>query len=160
MDGGILLHEAPMSHALPAELALRPATHADVPFLLELRSRTMTAHQVASGLTPSEEERMGRVQYRFECAQIILWNGDPAGLFKVARDGARWKLIQIQLDVSLQGRGVGSGLVSRLIAEAVAAGASLELSVLHANPARRLYERLGFQITGTGPHEYEMSYMS
>jgi len=148
-----------MSSALPADITLRPATNADVPFLLELRSKTMTAHQVASGLTPSEEERMERVQHRFDCAQIIVQSGDPAGLFKVARDGARWKLIQIQLDVSLQGRGVGSGLVSRLIAEAVAAGASLELSVLHQNPARRLYERLGFQIVGDGPHEYEMRYM-
>ena len=135
---------------------LRPATEADVPFLLALREQTMTRHQSASGLQPSSEEREQRVRYRYECAHIIEHEGRAAGLFKVARDGLDWQLVQIQLAPELQGRGVGEALIRQLIAEARDAGASLSLNVLHANPARRLYERLGFVVVGAGEHEYQM----
>ena len=37
-------------------------------------------------------------------------------------------------------------------------GAPVRLSVLRANPARRLYERLGFRIVGENGHGYDMQY--
>jgi GNAT superfamily N-acetyltransferase len=55
-----------------------------------------------------------------------------------------WDLIQIQLTPSLQGQGFGAQLIQSIISQARQAGASLKLDVLKANPARRLYERLGF----------------
>jgi hypothetical protein len=83
-----------------------PARHARwrtlvVPFLLALREQTMTRHQAASGLQPSSEEREQRVRYRYECAHIIEHEGKAAGLFKVARDGLDWQLVQIQLAPAL-----------------------------------------------------------
>lgn len=116
----------------------------------------MTAHQLASGLEPSELERKQRVSYRFECAQIITWGCQSIGLMKLARDAPDWHLIQIQLDPAAQGQGIGGALLAGVIAEAKAAGVSLRLGVLRANPARRLYERLGFRTVNEGPHEYEM----
>jgi ribosomal protein S18 acetylase RimI-like enzyme len=135
---------------------LRPATEADVPFLLALRGQTMTRHQVASGVEPSDEEQLRRVRHRFDCAQIIEHDGKPSGLFKASRDGPDWQLIQIQLAPELQGRGIGELLIRRLIDESRLAGASLGLHVLLQSPARHLYERLGFVIVGQGEHEYEM----
>jgi ribosomal protein S18 acetylase RimI-like enzyme len=140
----------------PSALALRAAREDDVPFLLALREQTMDGHFRASGAESSRELHLERVRVRFECAQIIEHEGRPAGLFKVARDGLDWQLIQIQLAPELQGRGVGQRLIGELIAEARRAGATLSLHVLHANPARRLYERLGFRIVGEGEHEYLM----
>jgi ribosomal protein S18 acetylase RimI-like enzyme len=140
----------------PSGLSLRPAREDDVPFLLALRERTMDGHFRASGAEPSRDEHLERVRVRFDCAQIILHEGRPAGLFKVARDGLDWQLIQIQLVPELQGRGVGEGLIRELMSEARRAGASVSLHVLHANPARRLYERLGFRTVGDGEHEYLM----
>jgi ribosomal protein S18 acetylase RimI-like enzyme len=140
----------------PSGLSLRPACEDDVPFLLALREQTMHSHFRASGAEPSRDEHLERVRVRFECAQIIEHEGRPAGLFKVARDGLDWQLIQIQLVPELQGRGVGEGLIRELLSEARRAGASVSLHVLHANPARRLYERLGFRIVGDGEHEYLM----
>jgi ribosomal protein S18 acetylase RimI-like enzyme len=145
---------------LDASIVLRPATEADVPYLLALRERTMTGHQLASGLQPSEAEREQRVRFRFECATIIEHAGKPAGLFKVARDGLDWQLIQIQIAPELQGRGIGEALIQDLTAEARAAGAALHLHVLHANPARRLYERLGFRVISEAGHEYLMQLAS
>jgi ribosomal protein S18 acetylase RimI-like enzyme len=142
----------------PSGLALRPAREDDVPFLLALREQTMDEHFRASGAEPSRDEHLERVRVRFECAQIIEHEGRPAGLFKVARDGVDWQLIQIQLAPELQGCGVGERLIRELITEARRAGASLSLHVLHANPARRLYERLGFRIVGEGEHEYLMQW--
>jgi ribosomal protein S18 acetylase RimI-like enzyme len=140
----------------PSALSLRPAREEDVPFLLALREETMDEHFRASGAEPSREQHLERVRVRFECAQIIEREGRPAGLFKVARDGLDWLLIQIQLAPELQGQGVGERLIRELIGEARRAGASLSLHVLRANPARRLYERLGFRIVEEGEHEYLM----
>ena len=134
----------------------RPATEADVPFLIELRCQTMTAHQIASGLTPSDEERRRRVLARFECAEVLSCEGWQMGLLKVTRDGPEWVLQQIQIAPEFQGRGIGEALVRGVALEARQAGAALYLSVLKANPARRLYERIGFTQLGEGEHEFEM----
>lgn len=138
------------------QLSFRQAVEADVPFLLLLRERTMVTHQLASGLVPSEDEREQRVRARFESAQIILLAGEPIGMLKVIRDGVMWDLLQIQLTPEKQGAGWGTRIVQGLIADARRCGASLRLSVLRANPARHLYERLGFVVTQEGPHSYEM----
>ena len=116
----------------------------------------MSAHQLASGLVPSKEERERRVLYSFENARIVLSGGEPVGLLKVRRDGLTWELVQIQLSPSLHGKGVGTALLRALVAEARAAGASLRLSVHRANPARRLYERLGFVVVEERANFYDM----
>src|SRR5262249_35509622 len=137
-------------------LWLGAASEADLPFLVELRRRTMTGHQLASGVLLSEDEQRERVLARFECAQIVLLSAEPVGLLKVARDGLEWQLLQIQIVPAQQGRGLGGWLVRNVIDEAKGAGASLRLRVLRANPARRLYERLGFRIASEEPHAYQM----
>jgi ribosomal protein S18 acetylase RimI-like enzyme len=137
-------------------LALRPATADDERFLLGLRHATMDRHLIASGLTPSEEEHLRRVRIRFDCAEIVLVDGEPAGLLKVARESGRWDLIQIQFAPAFQGRGLGTRLLEDLVAEARGSGASLVLDVLKVNPARRLYERLGFVIVGENEHSFDM----
>jgi len=140
----------------PQPFTLRAATEADVPFLLSLREQTMDGHFRASGVVVTRDEHRERVRVRFECAQIIESEGRPAGLFKATRDGLAWELIQIQLAPELQGRGIGEQLIRRLIDEARHAGASISLNVLHANPARRLYERLGFRVVADADHMYVM----
>jgi GNAT superfamily N-acetyltransferase len=140
----------------PAQICLRPAIREDVPFLLELRCQTMHPHLLASGLIPSLEEDMRRVLLRFDCAQVILLANKPVGLLKVSRDGMDWDLIQIQLTPSLQGQGFGAQLIQSIISQARQAGASLKLDVLKANPARRLYERLGFTTIAETVHLFEM----
>lgn len=134
----------------------RPATEADVPFLLQLRHRTMDAHLAASNIAVDEDEHRRRVRHRLDCAEIILCDGKPSGLLKVARDGKAWLLVQVQLAPELQGQGLGARLIEDIIAEARRAGASLQLDVLKTNPARRLYERLGFVVIGEDGHNVDM----
>jgi ribosomal protein S18 acetylase RimI-like enzyme len=140
------------------ELTFRAATEADLPFLLELRRKTMSEHLRLSGIEPSVSERVERVMARFECAEIILLSGRPVGLLKVARDGQKWDLIQIQILPEKQGTGLGSGILQKLLDEALQAKATVILSVLKSNPARRLYERLGFRIVGENERAYDMEF--
>ena len=134
----------------------RTAREADIPFLLSLRRETMDSHLVASGESTAEEAHLARLMYHFDCAEILIGNGHPVGLLKLRRMPAEWEVIQIQLSTHFQGRGIGCSLLEELIADAAAAGADVKLSVLKANQARRLYERLGFEVIGEDAHEYYM----
>ena len=134
----------------------RPATKEDVPFLLALRRQTMDAHLRASGVEVSDESLLERVLYRFDCARILMHHGLPVGLLKVNRGQTEWEIMQIQLAAEVQGQGNGRLIVENVIRESTAAGVHLKLSVLKANPAKHLYDRLGFQVVGEDAHEYFM----
>jgi ribosomal protein S18 acetylase RimI-like enzyme len=141
-----------------ATLTFRPATETDIPFLLELRRQTMSEHLRASGIEPSESERRARVLASFDCAEIILLAGTPVGLLKVVRGPDNWDLVQIQIVPEQQGRGFGTTILKKLLADAVQAQATVSLSVLNTNPARQLYERLGFRIVAQNNHAYDMKF--
>ncbi|HEU4850927.1 MAG TPA: GNAT family N-acetyltransferase [Telluria sp.] len=137
-------------------LELRRATEADVPFLLELRRETMDAHLAASGAPTTDAYHLERLMYRFECAEVLLADGLPSGLLKVDRSAPCWEIVQIQLSQRLQGRGIGRVLLEQVLAEADGCGADVSLSVLKANPARGLYERLGFALISEDRIEFHM----
>ena len=137
-------------------LTRRPATRADIPFLMQLRLDTMEPHILATGTDNSVEQHGRRLMYRFECAQLLLEEGVPVGLLKLARDPAEWTVIQIQLSPELQGKGIGRQLLEEFLAEARAAGKDVVLNVLKANPAKKLYERLGFHVEREDAHHFYM----
>jgi ribosomal protein S18 acetylase RimI-like enzyme len=59
---------------------------------------------------------------------------------------------------AFQGRGVGTAIVRDLVEEARAQDLPVTLQVLKENPgARRLYERLGFAVTGENETSHLMS---
>jgi len=136
---------------------LRPATEADLPFLLALRLATMAPHFERQGIAFGEELHRQRAEFRLDAASIIEIDGRPAGLLKVLRDGTAWTVEQMQVASDHQGAGLGAGLLRMVIAEARAAGASLHLSVLKRNPAARLYTRLGFRTRNESEHSYKMT---
>jgi ribosomal protein S18 acetylase RimI-like enzyme len=134
----------------------RQATPQDIPFLLDLRQRTMNVHVLASGGEVSDAHHMARLMHRFECAEILLHEGAPVGLLKVSRDPQEWVVIQIQLAPGYQGGGIGTGLLAEVIDQAARAGVDLTLSVLKANPAKALYERFGFVVERESAFSFDM----
>ena len=54
-------------------------------------------------------------------------------------------MIDIALLPDHRGRGIGARLLRDVLHEATAAGLPVRLSVERSNPARSLYERLGFR---------------
>lgn len=137
-------------------LTRRAATEADIPFLMQLRRDTMDPHLAASGASTSDDYHRERVLYRFDCAEIILDDGVPSGLLKAVRSAPCWELVQIQLSPRLQGSGYGRAILESLLESADCEGVDVSMSVLKANPARRLYERLGFVITSEGANNFLM----
>ncbi|RNF83588.1 GNAT family N-acetyltransferase [Montanilutibacter psychrotolerans] len=138
----------------------RPASEGDIPFLLSLRRETMDGHLMASGGSTTEEAHLARLMYHFDCAEVLTRNGHPVGLLKLQRFPDEWQIIQIQLSRDFQGQGIGRALLEELLADAAAAGADVSLGVLKANPARRLYERLGFEVVGEDALEYRMRHFT
>ena len=139
------------------QLSLRAATDADLPFLLALRQESMGPHLARAGLHGTDEDFMARVMHRFDCAEIVLADGKPVGLLKLQREPGTWHLHQLQLAGDVRGQGLGRRILEQILTEADRARVPVTLSVLKANPARRLYERLGFVAVGEDAIEIHMS---
>ena len=60
------------------------------------------------------------------------------------------------MDGAFQGRGIGTQVMKQLIGEAATAGQAVCLDVVKINRALRLYERLGFRITGEEERKFYM----
>ncbi len=133
------------SSILKPAIDLRPASREDLPFLLTLRRLTMTEHLQRVGAPTDDEAHDRRIRANFEDAMIVCEGADAIGLLKVTRAAGEWHVHQIQLLPARQGQGIGEAVLRELLTEAARANVPVSLSVLHGNPARRLYERLGFR---------------
>jgi len=134
----------------------RPATDADLPFLLRLRIAAMGPVLAADGLDPTTEEHLARIRHHFADARLVLQGEAPVGLVKLDRAATPWVLLQLQLLPAAQRRGLGTALLRTLQAAAAAAGAGIGLFVFPPSPARRLYGRLGWREIGPSDHGLEM----
>lgn len=137
------------------EPSLRPAAPEDEAFLDRLyastREREMAAWPWPDGMKRDflrMQAHAQRTDYgrRFPEArvEIILVGGAPAGRLAVDRSGGEIDLLDISLLPEHRGQGIGGRLLEGLLAEAARDGRRVRLQVERANPARRLYERLGF----------------
>jgi len=118
----------------------------------------MRPHFERSGREYDDEAQGQRLLYKYACAEIVQYDGRDIGLLKVDRSERSWALIQIQLAPEFQCHGLGAALLRQLLVEATAQGATVQLSVLKANPAQRLYERLGFVVVEEKEHAFAMVY--
>ncbi len=137
-------------------VSTRTATADDLPFLIDLRRATMRPHLDAAGIDQDDDAMRERVLAEFESASIIEVGATPIGLLKLARGRQVWALHQVQLLPEWQGKGIGTGLLRNILAQAAQSGSQVELHVLKVNQARRLYERLGFTIVAEGMHAFTM----
>lgn len=135
---------------MPPAIRLRPASATDLPFLLTLRQLTMTEHLHRVGAPADDEAHHQRIVANFEDARIVCEganaDADPIGLLKVTRAAGEWHVHQIQILPSRQGQGIGEAVLRELLVDAARENVPVSLGVLHGNPARRLYERLGFRL--------------
>lgn len=140
-------------------ITLRPAQPDDEAFLFDLYASTRREEMAAWGLDDVMLAQMIKMQYagqqgtyraRFPEADhhIILRGERPVGRLLVDRTGARMVLVDVALAPEARGAGIGTGLVRALQAEAAEKDLPLRLKVVLTNPARRLYERLGFVALG------------
>jgi ribosomal protein S18 acetylase RimI-like enzyme len=138
---------------------LRPATEADRDFLLSVyastREEELAQVEWEEGAREAFlEHQFGaqdhhyRANYPGATFDVIEVDGEPAGRLYVHRGDDEIRIMDIALAPPYRGRGIGTALLGALMEEASASGRALSIHVEMNNPARRLYERLGFSPAG------------
>lgn len=90
---------------------------------------------------------------------VVSINGFIVGYVQLCDEGRSFYLRNIALITKYQRKGIGTRLIQQIQAQAAAKGASLELGVFRTNaPARKFYERLGFEKTCDTETHVQMSW--
>lgn len=95
---------------------------------------------------------------QWELAQVRILMADSSDVGWIQSTARENELFLAQIFVArpFQGRGIGTQVMNRLIAEAAEAGQAMCLDVVKINPALRLYDRLGFRIIGGDDRKFYM----
>ncbi|QLC72202.1 GNAT family N-acetyltransferase [Pseudomonas sp. LPB0260] len=88
---------------------------------------------------------------------LIVEADQSIGFLSLSRDGPHLYIRDIQLAAQSTGRGIGTWTLAQVLAIARArALCTVRLKVFMDNPARTLYERLGFTVVGSDGHLLKM----
>jgi ribosomal protein S18 acetylase RimI-like enzyme len=139
------------------DFRLRSATAGDFPFALALYLDG--SRDLLTKIGRFDEARIVkrfRGGYRAEQSRIVTVDGRDVGWVQVAESKRRLHLRQIHLVGDFQGQGIGTALIEDLCERARTLGKPVTLDVLHGNPAKALYERLGFEVTGADVDKEQM----
>jgi len=133
----------------PPELRLRPAQAGDYAFALALYLDGVRQHLLALGRW-DEAAVVARFERSFNPAQaqVVRVGAEEIGWIQVSESAEKFHVHQIHLLSPFRGRGIGARLISELLGRAGRLGKPVALNVIIGNPARSLYERLGFKVTG------------
>jgi ribosomal protein S18 acetylase RimI-like enzyme len=140
-------------------VALRPIRPEDRDLLCRIYGSTRTEDLAPVPWTDEQKSAFIRQQFDAQTAywdeqypdaerSIIEVDGTPAGRLYVQRWPKEVRLVDIALLPDFRKRGVGTELIQRLFSEAARAGKPVTIHVEIFNPARALYERLGFAPKG------------
>jgi GNAT superfamily N-acetyltransferase len=140
-------------------LLLRPIGPDDTDFLFRLYAGTRDAELGAVPWNAEQKEAFLRQQFGAQShhylhnypgasLDLVLLEGEPVGRLYVARWESEIRIMDITLLPAHCGQGHGGALLGALLAEADQAGKKVSIHVESFNPARRLYQRLGFVPAG------------
>ena len=138
---------------------LRPVADGDREFLVELYASTRESE--LAQLQWDEATRDAFIEHQFSAQDahyrthypgatldVVEVDGERAGRLYVHRGPNDIRIMDIALAPAFRRRGIGTGLLSDLIAESEESGRKLSIHVEMNNPARTLYARLGFVPVG------------
>jgi len=139
---------------------LRPVAAADQQFLYALHQAAMGPYVIALfGWDEAVQQGIharwfGRLWEPGQAAGtwIILAGGEDGeggedvGVVQVRDEADHLYLSRVEVLPAWQGRGIGSGVLRSLQTLAARQSRPIRLHVFDINPARRLYERLGFRV--------------
>jgi ribosomal protein S18 acetylase RimI-like enzyme len=145
-----------MIEHLITRMALRPARPEDFDYCARLYFDGMD--DIIKELNLNVDAQIAGFRQRWDVGQvriITLDETDIGWLQSFAEHDALF-LGQLFVDSPLRRQGIGTQVVKGLIEEATRAGRALTLGVVKTNPARRLYERLGFRTTHDDERKFYM----
>jgi ribosomal protein S18 acetylase RimI-like enzyme len=138
------------------QITLRPEGPADDASVLAVYASTREAELASLAWTDEQKSDFLRMQfaaqrrhyrehYRNTSWDLILLDGHPVGRLYVARGSKELRIVDIALLPAYRRKGIGTRLLREICAEAEATHRTATIHVEIHNPARRLYERLGFR---------------
>ena len=140
-------------------MRLRPVGDDDRAFLVDLYASTREEELDQIEWAPGAKRAFVEQQFAAQDAHyranypgatldVIEVDGAPAGRLYVHRGPSDIRIMDIALAPDFRGRGIGTSLLRSLMEEADASGRKLSIHVEMNNPARSLYDRLGFRPAG------------
>ena len=123
------------------EYTLRKAKVEDIAILDAIHTNNMKSY--VEQLYPWNP-RLFRNNFIPDHYDVIEINNLIIGLMKVVSSETEIYLAEIQIVQDYQKQGIGTNLIQSLIQEAQISNKKLWLKVLKNNPAKKLYQRLGF----------------
>ncbi|MBI4470015.1 MAG: GNAT family N-acetyltransferase [Acidobacteria bacterium] len=138
-------------------LFLRPAAPVDLDQAYNIHKAAMRPHvEPIWGWDETEQRRRFGAVFAHRPMQIIEQNSEAVGLLCVEDRLEELVLETIELLPESQGHGVGTDLIRDLLRQAGERRIPVTLQVFHNNPARRVYDRLGFRIYEETPTHVRM----
>jgi GNAT superfamily N-acetyltransferase len=148
------------SNATPSKLwtnsvSLRKFSPDDIPFMLSLYGSIRESELAITNFTEQEKRAFIEQQFtaqfahynQYYCSDffsIIEWDGQPVGRLFVDYWQTEIRIVDIALTADHRNAGLGSYLLNGLFKQAEKTNKPVTIHVEHNNPAKRLYERLGF----------------
>lgn len=146
-----------MEKNLKERLSFRPITEQDVEFLYKVYAASREEEMALTGWNEQQKEEFLRMQFNLQHTQylrnyanasfeIFFFDKVPAGRLYVDRREKEIRIIDIAVLPGFRRLGIGSTILKDLITEADEKNLPLNCHVERLNPARKLYERLGFKL--------------
>ena len=128
------------------DYVLRQATDADSDALFALH-RAALGPYIEAVFGPWDDEvqaRFHREWFDAERVQVVEASGALIGVLDCTVTADELRLDRVAIEPAHQNRGIGTAVVTDLLQQADERGLATTLEVFDLNPARHLYERLGF----------------
>jgi ribosomal protein S18 acetylase RimI-like enzyme len=137
--------------------SLRPAVEEDFDFLYNLKVACLKDY-VTETFGWDEEYQQRRFKDYFDptSTEIIVVNDQDVGQISLVDLDDELFISGIYILPPWQNQGLGAMVLGDVISDAGQTGISVSLQVLKVNPARRLYERLGFTVYEENETHYKM----
>ena len=145
----------PLREAARHGVAYRPMTDADLPFVAALYASTR-ADEVAATGWPAEAQQaflaqQHEAQHHHYCKfypeaerLIVEREGEAVGRLYLSEWERELRIVDVALVPASRGAGLGGAILRDIQEMAAGLGKAVSIHVEKNNPARRLYDRLGF----------------
>lgn len=138
-------------------LSLRPETDADLPFLMQVFASTRAEEMALVPWTVDEkraflvhqfsaQRKHYRTYFPDAAYDVLERDGAPIGRLYVDERQTRVHIIDISLIPDRRGGGVGTAVLGALQDYARTRGKGVDIFVERINPAKSLYDRMGFTV--------------
>jgi len=129
----------------------------DIDFLYALHVATMKDYVDKTwGWEDAFQESVFRKNYVPGKIQVLTFDGVDMGMLIIEERPDDIFLRAIEVHPAYQGKGIATQIINQIIADGIQKRKPVRLQVLKVNPAKRLYERLGFSVAEETPTHYIM----